>query len=123
MIISLREHLRIHKASVRRIIQGVGDKTEATDPEARKLGRALRVRLDDTFQLLEYYDVTASSLLDQQQNLLSLVFIHLFSMLQKILTQYEGFQHRDSISGTSCYPTECSSFHISPPKLFCCKSI
>lgn len=73
MIISLREHLRIHRASVRRIIQGIGDKVEAAGDEAPKQSRSLLIRLDDTFQLLEHYEVTACSLLDQQQNLLRLV--------------------------------------------------
>jgi hypothetical protein len=90
MIISLREHLRIHKASVRRITQGVGERAEATDPAARKLGRALRVRLDDTFQLLEYYDVTACSLLDQQQNLLSLVHNCVSLIFEHMLINGEG---------------------------------
>jgi hypothetical protein len=35
--------------------------------------QVLHTRLDDAFQLLEYYDLTATSLLEQQQNLLSLV--------------------------------------------------
>jgi hypothetical protein len=76
MIISLREHLRIHKASVRRIIQGLNDKVKVADSPShwsQKHRRSLLIRLDNTLQLLEYYDVTACSLLDQQQNLLSLV--------------------------------------------------
>jgi hypothetical protein len=73
MIISLREHLRIHKASVRRIIKGISNKVEGASFSSPDQSQKLLMRLDDAFQLLEYYEVTACSLLDQQQNLLSLV--------------------------------------------------
>jgi hypothetical protein len=86
MIINLREHLRIHKASMKRIIQGLGNKVEATITPSAKHTKSLLVRLDDALQLLEYYEVTACSLLDQQQNLLSLVrYSSLFSLTRCLM--------------------------------------
>jgi hypothetical protein len=65
-MISLREHLRIHKASLDVVIQKLKEPLDE-----------LKIRLHDTFRLLEYYDVTATALLEQQQNLLSLVSMSL----------------------------------------------
>ncbi|KAH8588870.1 hypothetical protein B0O99DRAFT_693028 [Bisporella sp. PMI_857] len=71
VMISLREHLRIHKASLYVVLQRTDN---WSDPGGPPEARVLHTRLDDAFQLLEYYDVTATSLLEQQQNLLSLAF-------------------------------------------------
>jgi hypothetical protein len=70
MMISLREHVRIHKASLRIVMQRVEDMLGGVDWITTQ---ALKGRLEDAYQLLEYYDVTATTLLEQQQNLLSLV--------------------------------------------------
>jgi hypothetical protein len=74
VMISLREHVRIHKASLKVVKQRV----------EKMLGgpgwldtQQLKSRLEDAFELLEYYDVTATTLLEQQQNLLSLVSTNL----------------------------------------------
>jgi hypothetical protein len=70
-MISLREHLRIHKASLRVVIQRT--KQEPEVQSYWQSSKVLRNRLDDASELLEYFDVTATSLLEHQQNLLSLV--------------------------------------------------
>ena len=69
-MISLREHVRIHKASLKIVMQRVEYMLGGVDFMATQ---GLKGRLDDAFQLLEYYEVTATTLLEQQQNLLSLV--------------------------------------------------
>jgi hypothetical protein len=69
-MISLREHLRIHKASLQIVVQRTKNANEALYWTQSKI---LDTRLEDAFQLLEYYDVTATSLLERQQNLVSLV--------------------------------------------------
>jgi hypothetical protein len=70
-MISLREHVRIHKASLKIVMQRVEYMLGGTDFMATQ---GLKGRLDDAYQLLEYYEVTAATLLEQQQNLLSLAF-------------------------------------------------
>ncbi|KAG4438465.1 hypothetical protein IFR05_006033 [Cadophora sp. M221] len=70
-MISLREHLRIHQASLDVVMKRAQDWPEPSGPRA---GHSLLTRLDDAFRLLNYYDVTASTLLEQQGNLLSLTF-------------------------------------------------
>lgn len=75
MMISLREHVRIHKASLRIVMQRVEGMLGGVDWIATQ---ALKGRLEDAYQLLEYYDVTATTLLEQQQNLLSLVRLIIF---------------------------------------------
>lgn len=65
--LALRESIRLHTASLKRFSLGI-----------ERLGNAthlapLRERLDDVSQLLEYYELTSSTILEQQQNLLSLV--------------------------------------------------
>jgi hypothetical protein len=68
-MMSLHAHLRIRKASLTRF------KSEI----AKLSGRVLEVRpelvnrIDYTAEILDYYDMTASSLREQLQNLLSLV--------------------------------------------------
>jgi hypothetical protein len=69
-MISLREHVRIHKASLKIVMQRVEYMLGGVDFVATQ---GLKGRLDDAFQLLEYYEVTATTILEQQQNLLSLV--------------------------------------------------
>jgi hypothetical protein len=69
-MISLREHVRIHKASLKIVMQRVEYMLGGVDFMATQ---GLKGRLDDAYQLLEYYEVTATTLLEQQQNLLSLV--------------------------------------------------
>ena len=69
-MISLREHVRIHKASLKVVKQRV--EKMLGGPEWLDT-QHLKSRLEDAFELLEYYDVTATTLLEQQQNLLSLV--------------------------------------------------
>ncbi|KAH6707784.1 hypothetical protein BKA61DRAFT_134492 [Leptodontidium sp. MPI-SDFR-AT-0119] len=70
-MISLREHLRIHQASLDVVMKRAQDWPEPSGPRA---SHSLLTRLDDAFRLLNYYDVTASTLLEQQGNLLSLTF-------------------------------------------------
>lgn len=69
-MISLREHVRIHKASLKIVMQRVEYMLGGVDFMTTQ---GLKGRLDDAYQLLEYYEVTATTLLEQQQNLLSLV--------------------------------------------------
>jgi hypothetical protein len=66
-MISLREQLRIHKASL--------DCVKQVKPQPEDL----KSRLNEASRLLEYYDLTATTMLEQQQNLLSLVSHHLHS--------------------------------------------
>jgi len=75
-MITLRECLRAHKASLKIVIQRNGESSEQQYWQSSEI---LSARLDDAFQLLEYYDQMACSLLEQQQNLLSLVswYLHL----------------------------------------------
>jgi hypothetical protein len=82
-MISLREHVRIHKASLRIVMQRVEYMLGGVDFMATQ---GLKGRLDDAYQLLEYYEVTATTLLEQQQNLLSLVGCH-SETSKKILLQ------------------------------------
>jgi hypothetical protein len=79
-MISLREHVRIHKASLKIVMQRVEYMLSGVDFMATQ---GLKGRLD-AYQLLEYYEVTATTLLEQQQNLLSLVGCH-FETSKKIL--------------------------------------
>jgi len=60
----------------------------------------LKGRLGDAFELLDYYDVTATTLMEQQQNLLSLVSPHSQNVDLKLIN--EGFQFRERCSGTGC---------------------
>lgn len=71
VMISLREHIRIHKASLKVVKQRV--EKMLGGPEWLDT-QHLKGRLEDAFELLEYYDVTATTLLEQQQNLMSLAF-------------------------------------------------
>lgn len=74
-MISLREHLRIHKAALK-IVALNSQKIKRNKVRASWQGSSdLNSRLDAAAQLLDYYDVTATTLLEQQQNLLSLVHI------------------------------------------------
>jgi hypothetical protein len=82
-MISLREHVRIHKASLKIVMQRVEYMLGGVDFVAT---RGLKGRLDDAFQLLEYYEVTATTLLEQQQNLLSLVHSSAVHFLKSMLT-------------------------------------
>lgn len=70
MLITLREHLRIHIASMNVVRHRFTNQkaAESSAPDA-----FLNMRLEDAYNLLEYYNVTATGLLEQQQNLLSLV--------------------------------------------------
>lgn len=83
-MISLREHVRIHKASLKIVMQRVEYMLGGVDFVATQ---GLKGRLDDAFQLLEYYEVTATTLLEQQQNLLSLVGLSL-QHFQKTYLQF-----------------------------------
>jgi hypothetical protein len=65
--LALRESIRLHAASLKRFSLGV-DKLSDTSRSA-----SLHERLDDVSQLLDYYELTSSTILEQQQNLLSLV--------------------------------------------------
>lgn len=69
-MISLREHLRIHQASLDVAMKRARD---WPDPGGHQVRRRLLTRLDDASRLLNFYDVTASTLLDQQGSLLGLV--------------------------------------------------
>ena len=53
--------------------------------------QGLKGRLDDAFQLLEYYEVTATTLLEQQQNLLSLVHSLTVSFFWKSMLTVQAF--------------------------------
>jgi hypothetical protein len=117
-MISLREHVRIHKASLKIVMQRVEYMLGGVDFMATQ---GLKGRLDDAYQLLEYYEVTATTLLEQQQNLLSLVSCKMYKELTILLTTV-GFQPRDCGSRCSsrtiertgvCFPTFefcCSEF-------------
>ena len=67
IILSLQEHLRSHKASLNVIIRRLQSPSQAQGMNP------LAYRFDTVSQVLDYYDVTSTSLLNQQQNLLSLV--------------------------------------------------
>jgi hypothetical protein len=69
-MINLREQLRTHRASLNVVIQRTREPSELQYWQSSEI---LTARLDDALQLLEYYDLTATSLLEQQQNLISLV--------------------------------------------------
>jgi hypothetical protein len=70
VIITLREHLRAHKASLGVVIRRIEEPSELQYWQSSEI---LSTRLDDAMQLLDYYDQIAGSLLERQQNLLSLV--------------------------------------------------
>ncbi|KAH8819972.1 hypothetical protein F5884DRAFT_849257 [Xylogone sp. PMI_703] len=70
-MINLREHVRIHKTSVKIVMQRVENMlggSQWIDTQH------LKTRLEDAYQAIEFFDVTATTLLEQQQNLLSLAF-------------------------------------------------
>ncbi len=69
-MINLREQLRTHRASLNVVIQRTREPSELQYWQTSEI---LTARLDDALQLLEYYDLTATSLLEQQQTLISLV--------------------------------------------------
>jgi hypothetical protein len=71
-MMSLQEHLRIHQASMERFELEINN-TQLGAPVGRM---KLNTRIHHTKQLFNYYNMTASSLLEQQQNLLSLVIEH-----------------------------------------------
>lgn len=58
---------------MKRIIQQVKGRNEMEGSASWKRSRQLYNRFEETLQVLDYYEVTAGSLLDHQQNLLSLV--------------------------------------------------
>jgi len=65
--LALSESLRLQVASMKqlqRVMRRVPDTPKLVD---------LKDRLEDVIQLLDYYEVTAQTVLSQQQNLLSLV--------------------------------------------------
>jgi hypothetical protein len=111
-MISLREQLRIHKASLHVVMQRAKG---WPDPGGSRKSRVLHTRLDDAFQLLEYYDVTATSLLEQQQNLLSLVSTFHKAKTQKLM-QEKGIQSRDSNTRTSGCSSQCAGIRFPPSK-------
>ncbi|KAH7305144.1 hypothetical protein BKA65DRAFT_578736 [Rhexocercosporidium sp. MPI-PUGE-AT-0058] len=69
-MMNLHEHLRIHAASLARFALQLGPSHSFT-PNVRT---KLLTRVSYIQQLLNYYDMTASSLLSQQSNLTSLAF-------------------------------------------------
>jgi len=71
-MMSLHEHLRIHQASITRFELESNNIQPGTPVGRMKLMK----RIQHTTKLLDYYDITATSLLEQQQNLLSLVIEH-----------------------------------------------
>jgi hypothetical protein len=74
--LSLRELLRIHMESlkvVREAVKRTIDRTQDRNNRAWEKSELLNARLRYNCQLLGYYDVTATTLIDQYKNLLSLV--------------------------------------------------
>jgi hypothetical protein len=69
-MITLREQLRAHKASLKVLIRRTNEPSELQYWQSSEI---LSARLDDALQSLEFYDELASSLLKQQKNLLGLV--------------------------------------------------
>jgi hypothetical protein len=84
--LALRESIRLHTSSLKRFCLGI-ERLENTSHSA-----SLRERLDDVSQLLEYYELTSSTILEQQQNLLSLVS-HLLHSKTEIELTSSRFQH------------------------------
>lgn len=115
-MISLREHVRIHKASLKIVMQRVEYMLGGVDFMATQ---GLKGRLDDAFQLLEYYEVTATTLLEQQQNLLSLVS-DCRSSSMRLLT-FAGFQSRDSCSRPGCCQAQRVGIHLLASQFRCSK--
>jgi hypothetical protein len=70
-MISLRELLRIHKESLKTVKNRI-DSLQANEDLNYSI-QNMHARFTDAFGLLDYYDLTATALLEQQQNLLSLV--------------------------------------------------
>lgn len=70
VLITLREHLRIRIASMNVVRHRFTNQNAA---ESSAPDTFLNMRLEDAYNLLEYYNVTATGLLEQQENLLSLV--------------------------------------------------
>ncbi|RFU34416.1 hypothetical protein B7463_g1904, partial [Scytalidium lignicola] len=71
VVIGLREHVRIHKTSIKIVMQRVENMlggSQWVDTQH------LKTRLEDAYLAIEFFDVTATTLLEQQQNLLSLAF-------------------------------------------------
>lgn len=68
--INLREQLRTHRASLKVVIQRT---TEPSELQHWQSSEILATRLEDLSQMFEYHDLTATSLLDQQHSLISLV--------------------------------------------------
>ncbi|CZR58145.1 uncharacterized protein PAC_08036 [Phialocephala subalpina] len=71
----LREPLRIHLESLNIIVEGLGgSRLNSTEHEKWKACPELGERLRHLLRLLKYYEVTASKMVEQQRNLLSLAF-------------------------------------------------
>lgn len=105
VIISLREQLRIHKASLQAVMQRM-DRVSGELHSPRK--QLLMDRLDDAFQLLLYYDVTASTILEQHRNLLSLVSLYFNSsrLLAVVDDTATRIQSGDRTTRASCRQTQ-----------------
>ncbi|KAI1099592.1 hypothetical protein F4804DRAFT_76899 [Jackrogersella minutella] len=66
--LALQEGLRLHQASIKRFQRGL-----QSAPDSKEL-LALRVRMEYVSELLEFYETTCLTILEQQRNLLNLTF-------------------------------------------------
>lgn len=68
VMISLRELVRIQQESMRKL----ADRVNRFDAQARSAMSQLQLRVTDALRLFNYYELKATTLLEQQQNLLGL---------------------------------------------------
>jgi hypothetical protein len=105
IVIDLRELLRIHKATLSVVQQGLDAIRKQNYSHSHSQSNNTRWEENETLeerfkfnaQLLEYYDVTATTLIEQQNNLLNLV--SLYSARQVLVNHYLGLQPGDSYTG------------------------
>lgn len=76
VMISLRELVRIQQESMRKL----ADRVNRFDAQARSAMSQLQLRVTDALRLFNYYELKATTLLEQQQNLLGLASFLFFSL-------------------------------------------
>lgn len=104
--LALQEGLRMHQAAFRRFNRGL-TKTLLAYPTD-----GLGTRMDYVSELLDFYETTCDTIIQQQKNLLSLVSLILYYLVLFINAELVGLQPRDgdAESGSSAAQHTCGRF-------------
>lgn len=79
VMISLRELVRIQKESTKKL----ADRVNRFNAQTRSALPELQLRLTDALRLFDYYELKATTLLEQQQNLLGLASLFSLCMISE----------------------------------------